>query len=122
MALQAQSLAPTLRVNAVAPGPRSVQWRADAPATLVWAEAQADNVAVVVPRRPDLDDARIGRALADVNAGLPELADLADRLPPADVETMAADQATVHAEGQPGQVQGERLQSELFFKALRRRL
>jgi dipeptidyl aminopeptidase/acylaminoacyl peptidase len=26
--------------DAVAPGPRSVQWRADAPATLVWAEAQ----------------------------------------------------------------------------------
>lgn len=26
--------------DAVAPGPRSVQWRADAPATLVWVEAQ----------------------------------------------------------------------------------
>jgi dipeptidyl aminopeptidase/acylaminoacyl peptidase len=26
--------------DATAPGPRSVQWRADAPATLVWAEAQ----------------------------------------------------------------------------------
>lgn len=26
--------------DAVAPGPRSVQWRADAPATLVWTEAQ----------------------------------------------------------------------------------
>ncbi|WP_374515404.1 prolyl oligopeptidase family serine peptidase [Brevundimonas sp.] len=26
--------------DAVAPGPRSVQWRSDAPATLVWAEAQ----------------------------------------------------------------------------------
>lgn len=26
--------------DAVAPGPRSVQWRADAPSTLVWAEAQ----------------------------------------------------------------------------------
>lgn len=26
--------------DAVAPGPRAVQWRADAPATLVWAEAQ----------------------------------------------------------------------------------
>ncbi|HVL42332.1 MAG TPA: prolyl oligopeptidase family serine peptidase, partial [Brevundimonas sp.] len=26
--------------DAVAPGPRSVQWRADAPATLVWAETQ----------------------------------------------------------------------------------
>ena len=25
--------------DAVAPGPRSVQWRADAPATLVWVEA-----------------------------------------------------------------------------------
>jgi hypothetical protein len=26
--------------DAVAPGPRSVQWRADAPSTLVWVEAQ----------------------------------------------------------------------------------
>jgi long-chain acyl-CoA synthetase len=34
-------------------------------------------VAVVVPRRPDLDDARIGRALADVNAGLPDYARVA---------------------------------------------
>ncbi|OHE83376.1 MAG: long-chain acyl-CoA synthetase, partial [Lysobacterales bacterium RIFOXYA1_FULL_69_10] len=44
---------------------------------VVWGEAQADNVAVVVPRRPDLDDARIGRALADVNAGLPDYARVA---------------------------------------------
>ena len=29
-----------LAFDAVARGPRSVQWRADAPATLVWVEAQ----------------------------------------------------------------------------------
>jgi oxalate decarboxylase/phosphoglucose isomerase-like protein (cupin superfamily) len=39
---------------------------------------------------------------------VPALAELADRLPADDVETMAADQAAVHADGQPGQVHGER--------------
>lgn len=41
---------------------------------LVWGEAQADNVAVLVPRRADLDDAALARAVAAVNAGLPDYA------------------------------------------------
>ncbi len=41
---------------------------------VVWGEAQADNVAVIVPRRGDLDDGAIAHALAEVNAGLPDYA------------------------------------------------
>lgn len=41
---------------------------------VVWGEAQADNVAVLWPRRSDLDDAVIAGALAQVNAGLPDYA------------------------------------------------
>lgn len=41
---------------------------------VVWGEAQADNVAVLVPRRADLDDAALARAVAQVNAGLPDYA------------------------------------------------
>lgn len=41
---------------------------------VVWGEAQADNVAVLVPRRADLDDATLARAVAEVNAGLPDYA------------------------------------------------
>ena len=44
---------------------------------VVHGEGQADNVAVLVPRRPDLDDSRIARALAEVNAGLPDYARVA---------------------------------------------
>jgi long-subunit acyl-CoA synthetase (AMP-forming) len=44
---------------------------------VVWGEAQADNVAVLVPRRADIDDARLARALADINAGLPDYARVA---------------------------------------------
>lgn len=44
---------------------------------VVWGEAQADNVAVVVPRRTDLDDAVLARALTEVNAGLPDYARIA---------------------------------------------
>ncbi len=41
---------------------------------VVWGEAQADNVAVLVPRRADLDDVALARAVAEVNAGLPDYA------------------------------------------------
>jgi long-chain acyl-CoA synthetase len=41
---------------------------------VVWGEAQADNVAVLWPRRADIDDAAIARALAEINAGLPDYA------------------------------------------------
>ncbi|WOB25514.1 MULTISPECIES: AMP-binding protein [Xanthomonas] len=44
---------------------------------VVWGEAQADNVAVLWPRRPDTNDAAIARALAEVNAGLPDYARVA---------------------------------------------
>ncbi len=43
---------------------------------VVWGEGQADNVAVVVPRR-EADDAGVARALAEVNAGLPDYARVA---------------------------------------------
>ncbi|UXA54323.1 AMP-binding protein [Xanthomonas prunicola] len=44
---------------------------------VVWGEAQADNVAVLWPRRPDSDDAALAKALAEVNAGLPDYARVA---------------------------------------------
>lgn len=44
---------------------------------VVWGEAQADNVAVLVPRRSDLDDAALVQALAEINADLPDYARIA---------------------------------------------
>lgn len=44
---------------------------------VVWGEAQADNVAVLWPRRPDSDDAALAKALSEVNAGLPDYARVA---------------------------------------------
>lgn len=44
---------------------------------LVWGEAQADNIALIVPRRADVDDRQLQRALAEVNAGLPDYARVA---------------------------------------------
>lgn len=44
---------------------------------VVWGEAQADNVAVLVPRRGDMDDAALVRVLAEVNADLPDYARIA---------------------------------------------
>lgn len=44
---------------------------------MVWGEAQADNVAVLILRRPDASDHDIRRALAEVNRGLPDYARVA---------------------------------------------
>lgn len=44
---------------------------------LVWGEAQADNVAVLVPRRPDVDGRVLHEALDEINAGLPDYARIA---------------------------------------------
>lgn len=41
---------------------------------VVWGEAQADNVAVLVPRRGDIDDAGLAAAIAEVNVNLPDYA------------------------------------------------
>lgn len=41
---------------------------------VVWGEGRADNVAVLVPRHPDIDDTPLAHALAEVNAGLPDYA------------------------------------------------
>ena len=43
---------------------------------IVWGEGQADNVAILVPRRPDLEDAAIVRALSAINLNLPDYARL----------------------------------------------
>lgn len=45
---------------------------------VVWGEARPHNVAVIWPRRPDLDDEAIRRALHQVNAGLPDYARIGD--------------------------------------------
>ena len=45
---------------------------------VVSGEARPSNVAVVWPRRADIDDAGIRRALDDVNAGLPDYARISD--------------------------------------------
>lgn len=66
---------------------------------VVWGEAQADNVAVLWPRRPDLDAAAIARALAEVNAGLPDYARVA-RFVRADAPFSAAD-GLMTANGRP---------------------
>lgn len=44
---------------------------------LVWGEAQADNVAVLVPRRPDMEASVLQGALDEINAGLPDYARVA---------------------------------------------
>ena len=41
---------------------------------IVWGEGRADNVAVLVPRRPDVDEEALAHAIAEVNAGLPDYA------------------------------------------------
>lgn len=41
---------------------------------VVWGEGRADNVAVMVPRRPDIDDVQLAEAIAQVNASLPDYA------------------------------------------------
>ena len=43
----------------------------------VWGEGRVQAAAIVVPRRPGLSPAAIERAVADVNAGLPEYARIA---------------------------------------------
>ena len=45
---------------------------------VVWGEARPHNIAVLWPRRPDLDDAALRRALQQVNAGLPDYARIGD--------------------------------------------
>lgn len=44
---------------------------------VVWGEGREDNVAVLVPRCPDIDDTQLARAIAEVNANLPDYARLA---------------------------------------------
>ncbi len=61
--------------DAVAPGPRSVQWRADAPATLVWTEAQDGGD----PRTPAEVRDRVFMLAAPFNAGPTRLIDLKER-------------------------------------------
>ncbi len=41
---------------------------------IVWGEARATNLAILWPRRADLDDASLARAVDEVNAGLPDYA------------------------------------------------
>lgn len=43
---------------------------------IVWGEGRADNVAVLVPRRPDADDEALAHAIAKVNSGLPDYAQI----------------------------------------------
>lgn len=61
--------------DAVAPGPRAVQWRADADATLVWAEAQDGGD----PRNPAEVRDRIFMLRAPFNDRVQILADLKER-------------------------------------------
>jgi long-chain acyl-CoA synthetase len=65
---------------------------------VVWGEGQADNVAVLVPRRPDVGDAQIMRALGEVNAGLPDYARVARFVRAA---PFTADAGLVTANGRP---------------------
>lgn len=44
---------------------------------VVWGEARADNIALIVPRRADIGQTQLQRALAQVNAGLPDYAQVA---------------------------------------------
>jgi long-subunit acyl-CoA synthetase (AMP-forming) len=57
---------------------------------VVWGEARASNVAVVWPRRQGLGEAALRSALAEVNAGLPDYAQVAE-LVLADAPFTAAD-------------------------------
>jgi long-subunit acyl-CoA synthetase (AMP-forming) len=43
---------------------------------VVWGEARADNVAILVPRQPDIDDHRLALAVDEVNARLPDYAQI----------------------------------------------
>ncbi len=61
--------------DAVAPGPRDVQWRSDAPATLVWAEAQDGGD----PRRPAPVRDRLFTQAAPFTAAPQVLVDLPER-------------------------------------------
>lgn len=61
--------------DAVAPGPRSIQWRADAPATLVWTEAQDGGD----PRTPSEVRDRVFMLAAPFNAQPTTLIDLNER-------------------------------------------
>ena len=61
--------------DAVAPGPRSVQWRADAPATLVWTEAQDGGD----PRTPAEVRDRVFSLAAPFNGQPTRLIDLKER-------------------------------------------
>ncbi|MEN5146259.1 S9 family peptidase [Brevundimonas diminuta] len=61
--------------DAVAPGPRAVQWRADADATLVWAEAQDGGD----PRNPAEVRDRVFMLRAPFNDRVQTLADLKER-------------------------------------------
>lgn len=61
--------------DAVAPGPRSIQWRADAPATLVWTEAQDGGD----PRTPSEVRDRVFMLAAPFNARPTTLIDLNER-------------------------------------------
>src|SRR5690606_5929988 len=61
--------------DATAPGPRSVSWRADAPATLVWAEAQDGGD----PRTPAEVRDRVFMLAAPFSAAPTPLIDLTER-------------------------------------------
>jgi dipeptidyl aminopeptidase/acylaminoacyl peptidase len=61
--------------DAVAPGPRSIQWRADAPATLVWTEAQDGGD----PRTPAEVRDRVFMLAAPFSAQPTTLIDLKER-------------------------------------------
>ncbi|KAB7767064.1 AMP-binding protein [Xanthomonas maliensis] len=66
---------------------------------VVWGEGQADNVAVLWPRRAEMADAAIAQAVAEVNAGLPDYARVA-RIVRADRPFTAAD-GLLTANGRP---------------------
>jgi long-subunit acyl-CoA synthetase (AMP-forming) len=56
---------------------------------VAWGEGLARALAIVVPRRPDLPPAALERAVAEVNAGLPEYARIGRVLPAAEPFTSA---------------------------------
>lgn len=66
---------------------------------LVWGEAQADNIALIVPRGAGVGEAHVQHALAQVNAGLPDYARIARYLP---VQTpFSAGDGLLTANGRP---------------------
>ncbi|MDP8916143.1 MAG: prolyl oligopeptidase family serine peptidase, partial [Pseudomonadota bacterium] len=77
--------------DAVAPGPRDVQWRSDAPATLVWAEAQDGGD----PRRPAPVRDRLFMQEAPFTAAPRALVDLPERY--RDIEWGRPDFALVYS-------------------------